>query len=107
METYIVKKKDDKLFLYKGEQEVGQVSPEATWVKEGDEFDEYKIKHYRFDAFGELDTYSKTKEEFDKFKEEYQERTGKPYEHISRKKGCGSGCYYGNILLKGPCGHFH
>ena len=38
METYIVKKKDDKFFLFKTDQEVGQVSPEATWVKEGDEF---------------------------------------------------------------------
>jgi hypothetical protein len=30
METYIVKKKNDKLFLFKEEQEIGQISPDAT-----------------------------------------------------------------------------
>jgi hypothetical protein len=43
METYIVKKKNDKLFLFKEEQEIGQISPEAKWVKEGDEFVEDEI----------------------------------------------------------------
>lgn len=38
METYIVKKKEGKLFLFKKDQEIGQVSLDATWVKEGDEF---------------------------------------------------------------------
>lgn len=40
METYIVKKKEGKLFLFKKDQEIGQVSPDATWVKEGDKWTE-------------------------------------------------------------------
>ncbi len=36
--------KDGILFLYKEEQEIEKISPEATWVKEGDQFTENEIE---------------------------------------------------------------
>jgi hypothetical protein len=45
METYIVKKEEDKLFLYNGNDKIGQVSPNAIWVKEGNKFNEGDIEY--------------------------------------------------------------
>jgi hypothetical protein len=64
---------------------IGEISPEATWVKEGDEFDEYRWRwkedeHYETEYF--------TEEE--KQKGKYEIRN------------------WANVIaLKGPCGHFH
>lgn len=44
METYIVKKDNDELFLFKEDKKIGQISSEAKWVKEGDEFEEDQIR---------------------------------------------------------------
>jgi hypothetical protein len=64
---------------------IGEISPEATWVVEGDEFDEEHIKrnHICYDTWG---------------------NTGYCF-HCQRSKGCDSEDY--NYLIKGPCGHFH
>lgn len=58
METYIVKKKNGNLLLFKEEQEIGQVSPEATWVVENQEFDEDEIDTIYYDKernYGEVE----------------------------------------------------
>ena len=64
---------------------LGEISTEATWVKEGDEFTEEEISRNRIchDSPG---------------------NTGCCF-HCSRSKGCDSEDY--NYLIKGPCGHFH
>ena len=43
MEAYIVKKEEDSLYLFKDDKKVGKISPDATWMKEGDEFTEEEI----------------------------------------------------------------
>lgn len=71
---------------------IGEKSPEATWVKEGDEFDESEIEawwwdvnrgwfRYRYEADDEL----------------------REYIRIVNKRGDISKIF----KLKGPCGHFH
>lgn len=62
----------DKLFKV-----IGEISPEATWVKEGNEFDEddWQFVVYEIDARIELPKYP-----------------------IPR---------FANLEIKGPCGHFH
>jgi hypothetical protein len=64
---------------------LGEISTEAKWVKEGDEFDEDEIAHHKICH-------------------------DSPYNmgccfHCSRSKGCDSTDY--NYLIKGHCGHFH
>lgn len=65
---------------------IGEISPDATWAKEGDEFDEDKIS-----------IWEKIKPQEWKHKqiEQYKKLMGKVNpEHFM-------------IRLKGPCGHFH
>lgn len=72
---------------------IGEISPEATWVKEGDEFEEgdYRIRWYslraqRFTPHGD-------------------------YEPSDEYTNLGEGRKYGHtttyVQIKGPCGHFH
>lgn len=61
---------------------VGEISPEASWVKEGDEFDEGEVKIYERKDFSHWDS------------EDELERNP-----IWRT--------YNNIEILGPCGHFH
>lgn len=73
---------------------IGEISPEATWVKEGDEFDEEEIGIlYNFvgeDSDDELFT-------IDSFwKEAKRWYHGKVPKYINPP-----------IAIKGPCGHFH
>ncbi len=64
---------------------VGDISPNATWVKHGDRINEDDVvrHHICYDTPG---------------------NTGYCF-HCSRSKGCDSEDY--NYLIKGPCGHFH
>lgn len=64
---------------------LGEISKNALWVKENDEFSEEKVKHNHIchDSWG---------------------NTGYCF-HCQRSKGCDSKDY--NYLIKGPCGHFH
>lgn len=63
----------------------GEISPDATWVKQDDEFEEAEVK---FIAKGNSDIYYKLT--YDEFK----------------RKFVGDALTY-FIELKGPCGHFH
>lgn len=59
---------------------IGPISPEATWVKEGDEFEEESIKRYTLLPPNHLTIYL-----------QQNERLGYPT----------------FLKIKGPCGHFH
>ena len=66
---------------------VGEISPDATWFKEGDEFNEEEVQrnHICYDnSFGSGDSYCF---------------------HCGCSTRCLSEDY--NYLIKGPCGHFH
>lgn len=68
---------------------IGEISPEALgYVKEGDEFDEDKIKHKYKQVKAGFETYFDT--------EHQEERERDVFETIIE--------YY---LIKGSCGHFH
>jgi hypothetical protein len=64
---------------------IGEISPEATWVKDGDEFDETEF----------INTH---------VCHDFEGNTGYCF-HCQRSKGCDSTDYIINV--KGPCGHFH
>lgn len=73
-------------YLYKS---IGHISPDATWIKDGDEFDEDEIKWIcdwgadTMISIAELRQYAKNDEQMFKF-----------------PNG-------GSYAIKGPCGHFH
>lgn len=86
---------DEDFFKYNNERfkVIGEISPEATWVNEGDEFEEgdYRIRWYslraqRFTPHGD-------------------------YEPSDEYTNLGEGRKYGHtttyVQIKGPCGHFH
>lgn len=80
---------------------IGEVSPEATWVKNGDVFDEIKYYCINIDAFGEWDSYIFSEEEFKK-------RDMKPLPKDASIFGNSPrGMWFRYIKVKGPCGHFH
>lgn len=64
---------------------IGEISPEATWVKEGDEFDEYR---WIWEPGEDMETEYLTEEE--KQKGRYEIKT-----------------WANQIAVKGPCGHWH
>jgi hypothetical protein len=72
---------------------IGEISLKATWVKEGDEFDEDEIHR------------TETERDYDPEHEEaeYYSRKIKGTDPIKE----GRQFSYDPILLKGPCGHFH
>jgi hypothetical protein len=72
----------DPFFLYKV---IGEISLEATWVKEGDEFDEDQINIWAFD--GE-DGWNFSVEEWCMEEQEHS------YDDFV-------------VTIKGPCGYFH
>lgn len=68
---------------------IGEISPEATWVKEGDEFDEAEVEEYWFsvrDKTSIVDT-----------KLTNQNNTFKKYPNL----------FFIAYRIIGPCGHFH
>lgn len=71
----------DESNLYKV---IGEISPEATWVKEGDEFDEYEEWWFR------------QGKAFCKFLPEGVVNWEKANKNLKRA-----------LKVKGPCGHFH
>lgn len=80
MKKYIVKKIDETLILCDGNTQIGKISPEATWVKEGDEIDEFDYRYkdrYGWDVVRDITKISP----------------------IHRPKYV--------IGVKGSCGHFH
>ena len=78
---------------------IGEISPKATWVKEGDEFDEIRYECLSINAFGEGTTHIFTEEEFKK-------RDIMPYPRTNSL--CAPrGIWFLYIMVKGPCGHFH
>lgn len=79
METYIAKLKGNKLHLYRGNVEIGLISPDATWVKEGDEFDEDEVEEWQ-----------------------YTEKGWYLPLFLSSVRGLAI-----RYKIKGPCGHFH
>jgi hypothetical protein len=64
---------------------IGQISKDAIWVKEGDEFNEDEVSrhHICYDSPGNI---------------------GYCF-HCRRSKGCDSEDY--DYVIKGPCGHWH
>lgn len=64
---------------------IGEISPDAIWVKEGDEFDEDKLCVRLTNMHGALNNYA-----FHKFEDILQYNST-----------------YIRIGIKGPCGHFH
>ena len=75
----------DKQYWFKV---IGEISSEATWVKEGDEFDEYEEWWWNSSLGSGSMIMKKMKEEFDNIFKNYPDIT------IVCK-------------VKGPCGHFH
>jgi len=69
---------------------IGQISPEATWVKEGDEFDKEEINLQWYDDSGFSDY-----PWFDYFEDDDMPK----WEEYEDK--------YKRVQIKGPCGHFH
>ncbi|MFA9239429.1 MAG: hypothetical protein ACEQSQ_06005 [Candidatus Paceibacteria bacterium] len=111
METYIVKKKDEKLLLFKEDKEIGQISPDATWVKDGDEFDEDKIEQV-------TTTYSweDTDDATFRFQQFFDKSLSKTstywkvdfrYENKSEGDTVTFRVFKKIYKIKGPCGHFH
>lgn len=66
---------------------IGEISPEATWVKEGDKFSEAEVHLYRPLEFSHYEKYFDT--------ESQQEEERPVYKNITAAH------------IKGPCGHFH
>lgn len=66
---------------------IGEISPEATWVKKGDEFAEDEVKIYKPLEFSHYEEY------FDTEIQDTSERA--VYKNIIR------------VSIKGACGHFH
>jgi len=60
---------------------IGEISPEATWIKEGDEFDEKDLSFMRVDR---------------------ENGGGWKYTTVEDCKG-----FPTMVEIKGPCGHFH
>lgn len=90
METYIAKKEGEKLYLFRDEEKVGEISPDATWVKEGMEFDDKDIRLCMYNDNMLLDI----ADSYDEF------LTHGYYEaHKDETKLI--------IEIKGPCGYFH
>lgn len=78
---------------------IGEISSEATWVKEGDEFDEIRYECLSINAFGEGTSHVFTEDQFKK-------RDIKPYPRTNSL--CAPrGIWFLSIMVKGPCGHFH
>lgn len=72
---------------------IGEISPETTWVKEGDEFEKDEV------AFTLIfDKGTDDEEELDVSEEDYIKATQANYQFSKMRK---------EIKLKGPCGHFH
>jgi hypothetical protein len=72
---------------------IGEISPEATWVTEGMEFDENELQVFVWDG------YEENHEEFMTFNKEKYEET--------QRFQFGDDDSYFLIQVKGPCGHFH
>ncbi len=70
----------DKKLLFKI---IGEISPEATWIKEGDEFDEYEVQ-----KMADLSSTNRT--------------NYLPWVEGREKLG-----YKCIVFVKGSCGHFH
>jgi hypothetical protein len=80
---------------------IGEISSNASWVKEGDEFDEEDIKYHCVfvNPFGEFSHYGFTEKEFltKNLKSYPQDGTFKRHR----------GMWFVGLYIKGPCGHFH
>ena len=82
---YKTKKVDDKLYLFKGENQIGEISPDAlSYVKEGDEFDEEQLRVQQIGPHSDMDDVFSIKASF---------RDTADYKHY--------------IQIKGSCNHFH
>jgi hypothetical protein len=72
---------------------IGEISPEATWVKSGDKFDEEEI--YR----------TETERDYDYESDEVEYYTNRILGSSNKKEG--KQWSYRPIKIKGQCGHFH
>lgn len=83
-DTVLIKLKNDFIIITNPDswcfKVIGEISPEATWVKEGDEFDESVVQIMGENQFGELHDLGLYK----------------------KSDNVNIVC-----LIKGPCGHFH
>lgn len=87
METYIVKKKEGILYLYNRNVEIGKISPAATWVTEGMEFEENEVS-------------------IQKLCRDDDSNWQYACSYCGSKRECRND--EGDIAyIKGPCGHFH
>lgn len=87
----IIENENDKEFAIQWDayKIIGEISPEATWVKEGMEFDEDEIRYSLFDSFEWIDNYDMN----NKNDKEHWNTAQYPYQKF--------------IKIKGSCGHFH
>ena len=96
---------------------IGQISPQATWVKAGDEFDEDEVRlmkaikvKYSTRAHGGEDTIILGSEDSyseDELQESLEYWCERPNQFgIQSAKGVGD-IFINHIEIKGPCGHFH
>ena len=100
---YQTKKINNKLYLFKGEEQIGEISSDAlSYVKRGDEFDETQVR-----KVVETELYYADAEE------QYQKCGGIiGVEETYVPHGKQTPTYHETIIderieIKGPCGHFH
>ncbi len=90
---------------------VGEISPDATWVREGDEFDEDNIK--QTSEIYEWEDISEVEEAFNNFFVKSLSTTSTHFniKYWIRDKNEGDSVVFEvfkkTYQIKGPCGHFH
>jgi len=89
---YLVKEKKGKLIIVDEDKELGEISPEATWVEPGMEIEPTEIKSACYKGHIVIDQSLCSKEEW----EDYCSRT---FPDINGFQLC--------FMVKGPCGRFH
>jgi hypothetical protein len=75
-------------------QVIGEISPDATWVKEGDEFDEDEVQRQIYNDSGVDFPWENYDEDSGVWDENYWNS-----EEVSEE--------FKRVQIKGPCGHFH
>ena len=97
METYIVKKEENKLYLFKEQTKIGEISPDAlSFVKEGDELDSTQVRSYFL-----YEEYFRDREP------QFQTLTRIGHVEKPFKPKDETDIINQYIQIKGPCGHFH
>jgi hypothetical protein len=82
---------------------IGEISPDATWVKEGDEFEEHEIKQESLTFNLPLNSdLERTAEERTRAMFNVDSYTSTVSEGVAKVE-----VTFKEFKIKGPCGHFH